>query len=147
MPRHGTILLVENDANDIFLIRRALSQAGVTNALHVVQTGSEAIAYLDGEGKHTDRQAHPLPFLLLADLNMPGGDAFAILRWLADRPALKKKIIVVVLSSICSESEIDELYELGAKSFLLKPTTYEQLLEVVRKIKEFWIDTAITPET
>lgn len=145
MPKHGTILLVENDANDVVLIRRALDDAGVENAVQVVSSGSEAIRYLSGEGKYADRTAWPFPFLILTDFKMPDGDALFILQWLAERPNLRKKVIVIVLSSLCSEDQIDLLYELGAKSFLLKPVNYRELTAMMRQVKEFWIDTVITP--
>lgn len=146
MPRHGTILLVESDANDVFLIRRAFKDAGVENPLQVVSSGHEAISYLAGEGKHADRAAWPLPFLILSDFKIPNGDALAVLRWLVKRPEKRKKVIVIVLSSICPDEDIDELYELGAKSFLLKPLAYQDLVAMLRQVKEFWIDTAISPE-
>ena len=145
MPKHGTILLVEHDANDVFLIRKAFEDTGVRNPLLVVSSGREAFAYLNGEGKYADRAANPFPFLILTDFKMPDGDAFDILRWLAERPQLRKKVIVIVLSSMCSDEEVGRLYEMGAKSFLLKPTIYRDLVATIRKVKDFWIDSAITP--
>lgn len=146
MPRHGTILLVESDANDVFLIRRAFKDAGVENPLRVLSSGIEAISCLAGEGKYADRTAWPVPFLILTDFKTPDGDALAILRWLAGRSELRKKVIVIVLSSICPDEDIDALYELGAKSFLLKPLAYQDLVTMIRQVKEFWIDTAISPQ-
>lgn len=145
MPRHGTILLVESDTNDAFLIQRAFKDAGVENPLQIVSSGNEAASYLAGEGKYADRAAWPLPFLILSDFKTPNGDALVVLRWLAARPEQRKKVILIVLSSMCPDDDIDALYELGAKSFLLKPLAYQDLVVMVRQVKEFWIDTAISP--
>lgn len=146
MPRLGTILLVEGDTNDVFLVQRAFKDAGVENPLQVLSSGVEAISCLAGEGKYADRTAWPVPFLILSDFKTPDGDALAILRWLAGRPELRKKVIVIILSSICPDEDIDALYELGAKSFLLKPLAYQDLVAMIRQVKEFWINTAISPE-
>jgi CheY-like chemotaxis protein len=143
MAKHGTILLVENDTNDAFLIRRAFDDAGINNPVQVVSSGEEAFSYLDGESKYADREIYPIPFLILTDYKMPDGGAPDILRWLGERPDYRKKIIVLVLSSMCSEGQIDELYELGAKSVLLKPVTYAELVTIMRQVKEYWIDLTV----
>jgi len=146
MPGRETILLVESDANDAFLIQRAFNEAGAENPLQVVSSGNEAVSYLAGEGKHSDRAAWPLPFLILTDFKTPDGDALFVLRWLAAHPEQRKKVIVIVLGSMSPDEDIDALYELGAKSFLLKPLAYQDLVAMIRQVKEFWIDTAISPE-
>ena len=115
------------------------------NPLQVVPGGDAAIAYLSGAGKYADRAAWPFPFLIVSDFTMSEGDALVLLRWLADRPE-RKKVLVIVLGSLCPDKQMDLLYELGAKSFLLKPLAYQDMMAIIRKMKDFWIDTAISPE-
>jgi CheY-like chemotaxis protein len=146
MTKHGTILLVANNAEDIELTRKALSEAGATNPLQVVHSAELAIKYLSGQGKFSDRAAHPLPFLVLLDLKMPGEAGFVVLRWLYERPGLRKKFIIIVLSSASPGSEIQLAYELGAQSYLIKPRDYEQLAVTAQRIKEYWIDLNQPPE-
>jgi CheY-like chemotaxis protein len=145
MPNFGTILLVENDPNDVTLTLRALDDVGVRNPVQVLPSGSEAIAYFNGDGKYADRTAWPLPFLMLTDYRMPEGDGLLILEWLATQSDFLKTLVVIVLSSTCSDREIKLFYELGAKSFLLKPISYRDLVAIMRRVKEFWIDTFNTP--
>src|SRR5581483_3459147 len=114
MTKHGTILLVEDNANDIVVIRKAFAEAGVHNPLQTVHSGEEAVKYLGGQGKFADREKFPLPFLALLDLKMSHEDGFAVLRWLYERPGLKKKFTLIVLGSDSSDSEVQLAYELGA---------------------------------
>ena len=76
-----TVLLVEDDLNDIFLVKRAFRTARIPNPLQVVTDGEEAISYLSGEGKYADRQAHPLPNLIVMDIKMPRRSGFEVLEW------------------------------------------------------------------
>ena len=140
MNKHGTILLVEDDANDVLLMQKALTEAGVTHRVHTVHTGEQAVKYLSGHGKFADRANHPLPFLVLLDLKMPGEGGFAVLRWLFERPGLKKKFAVIVFSSVSQENEVQLAYELGAQSFIVKSSDYSELLATAQRLKEYWID-------
>src|ERR1041385_2159954 len=140
MNKHGTILLVEDDANDVVLMQKALNEAGVTHRVHICHTGEQAVKYLSGNGKFSDRSTYPLPFLVLLDLRMPGEGGFGVLRWLFERPGLKKKFAVIVFSNVSEENEVQLAYELGAQSFIVKSTDYSQLLETAQRLKEYWID-------
>lgn len=146
MPKHGTILLIEDDSNDVLLLTKAFTQAGITQSLEVAHTAPEALKYLGGEGKFANRANYPLPFLVLLDLRMPGDGGFAILRWLYERPGLKKKFSVIVLSGSGQKQEVQLAYELGVQSYLSKPLDFKQLTDMVRRIKGFWIDLNILPE-
>ena len=79
--RPFTVLLVEDDLNDIFLVKRAFRTAQIPNPLQVVTDGEEAINYLRGAGKYADRQAHPLPKLIVMDIKMPRRSGFEVLEW------------------------------------------------------------------
>ena len=84
--RDALILLAEDDENDIALFRRALANADIRNPVEIVRDGDEAIAYLKGEGKFSDRTKYPLPALMLLDLNMPRRDGFQVLDWIRRQP-------------------------------------------------------------
>src|SRR5215831_9692525 len=94
-----TILLAEDDKNDIFLMRRAFENAGFLNPLVVVNNGEEAVQYLQGEGQYAQRDRFPLPGLLLLDLKMPLMDGFDVLAWLRAHPQFNSLPVVVLTSS------------------------------------------------
>ena len=139
MTKHGTILLVE-DGNDVVFTRKAFAEAEVHNPLHVVHSGEEAVKYLSGQGKFADRAAHPLPALVLLDLTMPGEGGFSVLRWLFERPGLRKRFTVIALGAADPNSEIQLAYEMGAQSYLVKPANSQQWAMTVRRVKEYWIE-------
>lgn len=145
MTKHGSILLIENDENDIFFVKKALGELDVTHPFHVLHTAKEAMRYLGGEGKFANRDTHPLPFLALLNLRLPGEDGFTLLRWLFDRPGLRKKFTLIALSAASPESEIQLAYELGVQSFLLKPLNYQDLVTVLGHVKNYWMDLNLLP--
>lgn len=116
------ILVAENDPCDALLLEQAIFQAGLHVPLHFVTDGQDAIDYLRGHPPFDNRAAHPLPTLLLLELDLPGVNGLGVLQWLQRQPGLSR-IHVVILSS-CSEREaIHQAYTLGADSYLLKPKT------------------------
>jgi len=132
------ILLVEDDPNDIILIKRAFEKANITNPLQVVEDGEEAISYLTGKGLYGDRVKYPLPMLLLLDLKMPRKSGHEVLEWLRRQPMLKR-LTVVVLTSSQQSSDINRAYDLGANSYLVKPVTFDALVEMVKGLNFYWI--------
>src|ERR1700733_9481419 len=108
-----TILLVEDDPNDVLLIQRAFQKAGLHNTLRIARNGEEAIDYLGGEGVYNNRERHPAPFLVLLDLKMPGTDGFEVLEWARGQTGLKR-LLMVVLTSSNLQTDVDRAYELGA---------------------------------
>jgi len=133
-----TILIVEDNPDDVLLIERAFHQCGIINPLRFVQNGEEAIAYLKGEGRFGDRAENPLPVLILLDLKMPRMDGFEFLTWLRNEPELKK-LVVVVLTSSRENPDINRAYELGANSYLVKPVQFEELMRIVRELHLYWL--------
>ena len=138
------ILLVDDDENDVLLIQRAFQKAGMRNNLKVVHNGQQAIQYLGAQGSYTDRGKFPLPFLVLLDLKMPGVDGFEVLEWMRREPGLKS-LLVVVLTSSNLQSDVDRAYELGANSYLVKPSRPEDLSEAVSHIGDFWLNVTRLP--
>jgi CheY-like chemotaxis protein len=130
---NSTILLAEDNENDVLMLRRAARHAKFTNPLSVVQDGEEAVAYLSGEGKYADRRRHPLPGLLLLDLKMPRRNGFEVLQWLRDRPEFAE-LQVVVLSSSDEIKDINRAYELGANSFLVKPMFFSEFVGMLEAL-------------
>jgi CheY-like chemotaxis protein len=132
------ILLVEDDPNDIILIKRAFEKANITNPLQVVENGEEAISYLTGKGRYGDRVKYPLPMLLLLDLKLPRKSGHEVLEWLRKQPMLKR-LTVVVLTSSQQSSDINRAYDLGANSYLVKPVTFNALVEMVKALNFYWV--------
>ena len=133
-----TVLLVEDDLNDIFLVKRAFKIAKIENPLQVATDGLEAMQYLRGEGKYKDPAAHPLPKLIVMDIKMPRRSGFEVLEWLRQQPGLKP-LIVVVLSSSSLISDINRAYDLGANSYLVKPGDFDTLIQLVKTLEAYWL--------
>ena len=132
------ILLAEDRPDDVLLIKRALAEAKVKNPLYVVPDGEEALAYLDGAGKYSDRQAFPLPDILLLDLKMPKVSGFDVLREIRVRPELHN-LRVLVLTSSEDIQDVNKAYELGASSFLVKPLEFHNFAALMHALNYFWL--------
>jgi CheY-like chemotaxis protein len=142
-----TIMLAEDDDNDVFFVRRALKTAEINNPLIVVTDGALAIEYLRGDGAYADRQQHPLPKLVLLDIKMPKRTGLEVLEWLRSNESEKlKRLPVIIMSSSNQQIDIDRAYELGVNAYLVKPRGFLELVEVMKKTTEFWRDTAAHPE-
>ena len=132
------ILLVEDDDNDVMLLQRAFRRSSIANPLQIVRHGDDAVAYLEGSGEFADREAHPLPLLVLLDLKLPRRTGLEVLAWVKERVGLKK-IPIVVLTSSKNDEDVNRAYELGANSYLVKPVSFETLLELVKSLESYWL--------
>ena len=128
-----TILLAEDNDDDVLLIRRAFAQAGLVEPLHVVPNGELAIAYLKGDGAYADRSLYPWPKLLLLDLKMPRKTGLEVLEWIKSNPQ-SRPLKVVVLTTSTELRDVSLAYQLGAKSFLVKPADFERTLTLIRAL-------------
>jgi CheY-like chemotaxis protein len=133
-----SILLVEDDPNDVLLIHRAFERAKVLNPLRVLPDGDEAIRYLAGLGPYADRAVHPLPALMLLDLKLPRRGGLEVLGWVRDQPGLRR-LPVVVLSSSRRTEDVSRAYDLGANSYLVKPVGFKPLLALIRSLDVYWV--------
>jgi DNA-binding response OmpR family regulator len=133
------ILLVEDDANDVFFFKRAMKLAEISYPLRVVRDGREAIAYFSGGTGFEDRATHPLPCLVILDLNLPHKNGLEVLQWIRSS-APDPVVPVVVLTSSTAELDMREAYRFGANSYLVKPSQPENLIEVLRALKLYWFD-------
>ncbi len=133
------ILLVEDEDNDVFFLKRALNKAGVTAMLNVIPDGQKAIEYLEGLGDFSDRHKFPIPSLLLLDLKLPHVMGLEVLQWIRSQPEYRQ-LIVLILSSSRLQRDIDEAYRIGANGYLVKPSTPEEMVDIVQSIKQFWFE-------
>jgi len=146
MPEQSVILLVEDREDDVILIRKAFQKAGLNNPFQLARDGEEAIAYLAGEGKFSNRVEFPLPWLVLLDLKMPRVDGFEVLTWIRRQPSLSR-IIVLVLTSSEYIRDVDRAYKLGANSFLVKPLDFDNAVQMGELIRRYWIGFNRFPES
>lgn len=132
------VLLVEDDDNDVLFVQRAFKHAGILNPLEVVRDGDQAVAYLGGTGQYEDREKHPLPVFVLLDLKMPRRSGLEVLEWVKEREGLRR-IPIVVLTSSKKDSDVSKAYELGANSYLVKPVSFEGLIELTKSLQLYWL--------
>jgi CheY-like chemotaxis protein len=138
MTDRATVLLAEDDPDDILLTQLAFKKARLANPLQVVRDGEEAIQYLKGAGIYADRNLFPLPILLLLDLSMPKVNGFQVLDWLREHPMLRR-LPVAIMTSSDSDPDITRAYGLGADSYLIKPPNAETLLALVQRLHAYWL--------
>ena len=130
-----TILVAEDDADDRFLIQTAFEEKGYTDKLDFVENGVELISYLN------DNLKNGIPRIILLDLNMPKKDGRQVLRELKQHE-LFKRIPIVVFTTTKNENEITRCYDLGANTYIVKPTTFDELLFLVEQIHSYWQNVA-----
>lgn len=132
---HYAILLVEDDHNDVLLINRAFQKVNIANPIIVVNDGEQAVSYLAGREPYVDRA---LPMLVLLDLKLPRKSGHEVLEWLRQQPNLKR-LPVVVLTASSESSDVNRAYDLGANSYLVKPVTFDALVEMVKTLNLYWL--------
>ena len=139
-----TILMADDDDDDCLLTRAAFQRAQIANELRFVHNGEELLDYLHRRGAFADPQSSPRPALILLDLNMPRKDGREALRDIKASPALRR-IPVVVLTTSSAAEDVNNTYDLGANSFVTKPTSFEGLVEAVRLIGRYWSEVVALP--
>lgn len=127
-----TVLVVDDNTDDVFLLEYALRSAGIINPLQKLESGTDAIAYLQGTGIYADRESYPYPGLLLLDLHLPLQTGFDVLDWLKRHPQPDLK--VVVCTGTASPKEIEWAYELGAEQVLEKTPDFCRFLGLLEEI-------------
>ncbi|WP_436910752.1 response regulator [Halosimplex marinum] len=135
------ILLAEDNPGDVTLTRKALERGNISNNLHVVNDGVEAVAFLRQEGEYADE---PRPDLVLLDLNMPRKDGRDVLETIKEDDDLRR-IPVVVMTSSEAEEDIVQSYDLHANAYLTKPIDFDGFLDVVQRIEDFWLTVVRMP--
>lgn len=132
------ILVVDDDPDDVELVRRAFRRLRVVNPVRVASDGEEAVAYLAGTGPFADRLANPLPALVLLDLKLPRRSGHEVLDWVKTQPVLRR-IPVVVLTSSGERRDVDRAYDLAANSYLVKPVRFDDLVRLIGELNVYWM--------
>jgi CheY-like chemotaxis protein len=127
------ILIVDDNEDDVALVRRAFERAGLSHRIQSVTSGMEAIAYLKGEPPYLDRFRFPLPVMVLLDIKMPATDGFEVLRWVRQQKEFSR-LCVVMLTSSDQIRDVNQAYQLGATSFLVKPLDFWNAAELSRSL-------------
>ncbi|HWQ18815.1 MAG TPA: response regulator [Methanotrichaceae archaeon] len=135
------ILLVEDNPGDVRLTIEALKEGKVSNRINVVVDGMDAMAFLHHEGKYGDA---PKPDLILLDLNLPKKNGREVLAEIKKDPHLQC-IPIVVLTSSQAEKDIIMTYSLHANCYITKPVDFDQFINVVRSIENFWFTVVKLP--
>jgi CheY-like chemotaxis protein len=138
MVTQTTILAAEDQESSALLLRMAFEAMGLPFRLVIVENGQCAVDYLKGIPPYNDRAQHPLPGMMLLDLQMPRMDGFKVLAWLRESSEFSG-LPVVVLSSSPRESDMERAKKLGAREFLVKPLGYWELTVMLKGVAERWL--------
>lgn len=142
--RSITILIADDDAEDRMLAEDALKGSRLVNDIRFVEDGEELLDYLHRRGKYSDPDNSPRPGLILLDLNMPRMDGREALEHIKRDPELRR-IPVVVLTTSKAEEDIYRTYDLGVNSFIIKPVTFESLVNIMRVLERYWFEIVEIP--
>ena len=138
MRSSQTILLAEDNPDDVLLAQIAFERAGLTPRLIVVSDGEEAVRYLKGEDPYADRSRFPFPNLVLLDLDMPKLTGFEVLSWLRRSPGARH-LPVVILADTSYHGDLARCLDLGADSFIDKPKDTFNFTLVFKKLADRWL--------
>lgn len=136
------ILMVEDNPGDVLLTRRAFESAKLANVLNVVTDGAQAMAYLRKQGEYQDRET---PGIVLLDLNLPRKSGREVLEEIKGDPELKH-IPVVVLTSSKDHTDILKSYQNYANSYIVKPVSMDNLVEVIATLEAYWMAVVTLPQ-
>lgn len=131
------LLFVEDDEDDIFIIRSTLERAGISTNTNFVKNGQMAVEYIESCLADTF-SANALPALIFLDINMPLMNGLEFLQWRREQPALHS-IPVLMLTSSDSQHDITAAYEFGANAYLVKPVSSSELSSLLISAHEFWL--------
>ena len=140
-----TLLIVEDNEDDIFFVERIFKQIGARCELRFARDGFEAIEYLSGHGAFKDRAKYPMPTIILMDLKMPRRNGFEVLEWMHNQPEIKLIPTIVVTSSTLQE-DVTRAYRLGANAVMNKPVDKDSLLQMLKSFHIYWTDFVEMPE-
>ena len=135
----NTVLLVEDNPSDVFIVQRIFQKFNLRGSIQVASDGDEAIDYLSGTGKYSNREQFPLPAVVLLDLKLPRRSGFEVLEWLKAQPILGR-LPVVVLTSSKQPSDINQAYDRGANSYLVKTVNPRDSEDLGKIIHHYWLN-------
>jgi len=137
MHENKTILLVDDCENDLILMRIAFRKAGFNNRLNEVHNGEQAICYMKGEGQYEDREKFPMPSWMILDLNMPRKNGFEVLTWMRAQTEFKH-FPIIVLTASTRPQDVQQAFDLGATSFLVKPSDLADLTAMIQCLRDWF---------
>jgi CheY-like chemotaxis protein len=137
--RDFCLLYVDDDDNDISLVKFAAQSAGISECLRTVTSGAQAIDYIQGHGQFADRRKFPIPSVVLLDLRMPRMNGLDVLRWVRAQPDLVC-IVVIAFTASAHPDDVIRACQQGANAFVQKPSSFEELSKFLRLLKSFWGD-------
>ena len=133
MDRNLTILLIEENESDLFFLKRAFAKSKMGNPLQEAKSVSRALDYLEGKGEFTDRKKHPFPSLIISNLRI----GLEVLKWVRAHPN-HFVIPVLFLQDSTTDESLKEAYRLGANACLRRPSSPQQLEELLLVTADFW---------
>lgn len=136
------LLLVEDNPDDVFLTKEAFKDSKFLVELDVLMDGEKVLDYLDKKGKFSNK---PPPDLILLDLNLPKKDGRTVLKEIKTHPT-HKVIPVVVLTTSSANEDILESYKAYANSYVQKPVDFDQFIDVIHSLDEFWFTVVRLPK-
>jgi CheY-like chemotaxis protein len=139
-----TILMADDDADDRALTKEALEEGRLMNTIRFVEHGEELIEYLRRTGRYAPPADAPRPGLILLDLNMPRKDGRAVLQEIKSDPDLRT-IPVVVLTTSKADEDVYRSYDLGVNSYIVKPVTFEALVDILQTLEKYWFEIVELP--
>ncbi|MEO5988809.1 MAG: response regulator [Candidatus Eisenbacteria bacterium] len=134
----NTILLVEDNPDDVALTIRAFQKNNFSNPIVMAHDGAEALEYLFCSGRYSDRDDSDMPSLILLDLKLPKVDGLEVLRQLRADPRTQL-VPVLILTSSSEANDVTRGYRLGANSYVCKPVDYADFLETTRQLGLYWL--------
>jgi len=141
-----SILIADDDADDRELIKAAFEENNFRHNIKFVEDGEELLKYLRRKGNYADEADHPLPQIILLDLNMPKKDGREALKEIKTDNYLKY-IPVIVLTTSTEQKDVQKIYELGVNSFVIKPVTFRQLVAFANTLGKYWFEFVELPNT
>ena len=137
-PAERTILLADDSANNAQLVKVAFRKAGYENPIHALCRGEDVLEYLKGQGEYADRAKFPLPHLVLLDTRMLGMTGWEVLIWVRKQPEFAL-LPVIVFTGSEHPGDKQKAEELGANAYEIKPQRFDEFIEVIRKMADFWL--------
>ncbi len=141
-----TILMADDDADDRRLTQEAFEEGRLINDVRFVENGEQLLEYLRKQGSYAPPADAPRPGLILLDLNMPRKDGRTVLKELKTDPELRQ-IPVVVLTTSKADEDIYKSYDLGVNSYIVKPVTFEALVDILQTLEKYWFEIVELPPT
>ena len=139
-----TILMADDDADDRRLTEEAFEEGRLINDMRYVEHGEELMDYLRKQGKYAPPAEAPRPGLILLDLNMPRKDGRTVLKEIKSDPELRQ-IPVVILTTSKADEDIYKSYDLGVNSYIVKPVTFEALVDILQTLEKYWFEIVELP--